>query len=207
MTMPPWLKKARRGEPGGTPRHARRMKISAALLALLGVLVSTRTNAQSLWPVSFEIGMGVGKASTSGEYRRNTNGNTLDALSALRLRTMSHGAVVASLGFGLQGTGGVTTICLPRSTGAGCIPKFPQFTAFSALVGWETRHANLRVLGGPALVRGDSSSTNAWMGRIDLATPPVLRLSLLAFFRAAVVPYYEGDSFRFQSMGIGLRLR
>ena len=181
-------------------------RLTAVLLAVF-LTCAPSAHAQSLWPVSFQAGLGVGKGSTSGEYHNNSDGITGDLLLGIRARPLLRGGLAFALGIGMQGSGAIASICIARASGTGCIPGFPQFMVVSALGGWETARANLRVLAGPATVRGNASFAAAWLGRIDLATPPVSRIALTASFRGLIVPDYRGDSFRLRSMGLGIRIR
>ena len=178
-------------------------RLAGTTIVMIVLRVSSG-GAQSLWPVSLEASIGDGKSTTSGEYRGQGGGNTFDLVAGFRFKSL------------LGGGGAVTDICIPASTGTGCIPRFPEFTFYSGLIGWETHGSYVRVLAGPAvahaagrdqlLVRYDESVL-AWVGRVDFATPAIMHISAIAFFRGAHVPEFRGNSFRFQSMGIGLRLR
>ena len=188
----------------------------AAITIAMILFRTSSVGAQSLWPVSLEASIGDGKSTTSGEYHGHGNGNTLDLVAGLRFKSLFGGGLTAALGIGTHGTGAVADICLPPTTGTGCIPRLPQFTVYSGLLGWETHGSYVRVLAGPAvahaagrdqlLVRYDESVL-AWVGRVDFATPAIMHISAIAFFRAAHVPEFRGDSFRLQSIGLGLRLR
>lgn len=126
-------------------------------------------------------------------------------LTALRLRPLAKGALIAAMGAGIQGTGPITSDCVPHPSG-GCVPWFPDFNVFSAAAGWETSGGTLRGLVGPAAVHADAMAA-AVIGRVDLSAPLLGRLWFLASARGLYVPNYAGDSFRLGNAGIGVRIR
>lgn len=176
---------------------------STLATAALIMSATSAAAAQELWPISVEATLGAGVGMTDGEYRSNESGITGDLLVAYRMRPALGGALVAAATAGMQGAGVHTSDCLPASDG-GCIPSFPNFPIFAALIGWETRTAHFRALTGPAYVDPGSFG---WQARLDLARPLFWRLSFVLAGRAMLVPDHEGDAFQLLSAGAGLRLR
>jgi hypothetical protein len=73
--------------------------------------------------------------------------------------------------------------------------------------GWESRSSVLRVLAGPSLVRAESEHAPGFSGRGDLSLPLAWRISAAASVSTPVVPSWNGDLFRYWTLGVGLRLR
>lgn len=161
--------------------------------------------AQAPGRLSLDISVGRGFGSTEGVYRDNHSGLAADLLAAVRLRPLASGGVVAALGAGVQGTGPITSICIPHPSG-GCVPSFPEFRVFSGAVGWEMSGGRVRGLVGPAAVHADATAA-AVFGRVDIAAPLVGRVWFLVSARAVLVPDYRDDSFRLGTVGIGVRIR
>ena len=180
--------------------HELRSTLAAAALIMSA---TSGADAQELWPTSVEATLGVGVGMTDGEYKSNESGITGDVLVAYRMQPALGGALVAAAAAGIQGVGPHTDDCRLGRDGE-CIPSFPEFAIYSALIGWETRTAHFRALTGPAYIDPGSFG---WQARLDLARPLFWRLSFVLSGRAVLVPDHDGDAFQLLSTGAGLRLR
>ena len=180
-------------------------------LLLLGVAVAVPVEAigQERWPATLEVVVGLGVGHTSGEYRENNTGVTAEFLVGHRIGHTERGHYFAALTVGGQGSGTVTSDCLPADRG-GCVPSFPSFESVGVLAGWEHGSTRYRALTGPSAVRahGDwDTIVLGWVGRLDAVVPLTGRLSVLGSFRVLTIPDYSGDSFAWASFVAGLRLR
>jgi hypothetical protein len=146
--------------------------------------------------------------SHGGMYRGN-GGVGLDLLGAFRFRESSSGAWMAAAGAGFHQMIGGDAICFPLKTGTGCAPDLPSLSSWTALAGWESRHAGqagLRLLVGPALYSGGGSANVGATMRADLATPTLFHVALTATGRGSLVSL-PGGATSLWAMGIGVRLR
>jgi hypothetical protein len=182
-----------------------RLPVLTAAAVILTLLLPRSGWSQERWPVSVELGMGVGTGSTSGIYKANEDGVSVDALVAVRLRDVRQGGLVAAGGIGLQGAGPFYGDC-PRKPDGSCLETFPQFAVASAMLGWETSSTAFRLLAGPAyVVSGDGAL--ALQARADAFLPLLGRLGIGLSGRVAVIPDYDGDAYRIFSGQVGLRVR
>lgn len=176
----------------------------AVLLIALSLVAPGAVHGQGAWPVSLEASLGRGSGSTSGEYRSNDAGLVGDLLAAVDIVPIPAGRLVYAMSIGVQGTGAVTSNCIPAS-GGGCVPGFPEFTLIGALGGWETSNRVLRLLAGPTYVATDGAF--GWQARASVFLPPLSHVSLGLLLRGAIIPDYDGATFRLIAGGITLRLR
>lgn len=150
------------------------------------------------WPaVSLDATAGLGASSGGGNFR-SRGAVALDALFGIRLRPAAGSGLLAGLSAGLQGPIHGGDDCLIAPGGGGCVPHFPLFYSAGALVGWEragARGPSVRVLAGPAYYRADEGGRAlALQGRLDLATPALFHIALVASLRGAVLPDFRGDA-------------
>jgi hypothetical protein len=103
-------------------------------------------------------------------------------------------------------TSGVRIAC-DLVPGGSCTPNFPTFWMVSALLGWETQSANVRVLVGPALAISDSKEVGAAQARLEIAKPLSPHFALLVSGRVAYIPDHNDSSFTLGAVGVGFRLR
>lgn len=174
----------------------------AKAILLLVVCVSS-VAAQAPAPISLEASLGLGEGSTAGFYHNETGAITVDLLVAARVRSLQDGGLVVAVGAGIQGSGNTELACM---LDAPCEATFPEFSIFSASVGWESPGGGVRGLVGPAAAHAEDTAL-AWMARIDLGKRVIGRLWLLASARGFLVPDYRGDEFRLGSLGVGVRIR
>lgn len=197
-----------------TTRAARAASILSVLAGAPAVI-----HAQQLRPVSVDVTVGAGGGVGGGE-RAERGGAALETLVGVRVRALSRGALMAGVSAGFQGPLGGSDVCHLGSRGQ-CLDDFPMLGYVAVLGGWEgarttgpLRGATARVLGGPAFVHveGDDAAapqgnTVAAQGRLDLATPPLGPVALVASFRGAVVPRFHGQALGIWGYALGVRLR
>lgn len=183
-------------------------RIVIALALLATSVAAPRAGAQSPYLVSVEANLGAG-VGRGGEYEDRA-GVALDALATIPLRAQWQGTLVAGLGVSALFPVGGTDDCV-IGTGGRCIPTFPMMLPVAALIGWEPPGGVVRALAGPAFVYleqgGRADRTSGLMGRVDVASPSVLRVSAIVSLRGLVLPSYRGDLLRVGSLGVGLRVR
>jgi hypothetical protein len=172
--------------------------------------------AQGPRALSLDATLGGGYGFGGGElYPRG--GVALDALIGLRIRASGRSALLAGISAGVQGTLNFGDVCNHGSRGQ-CLDDFPALIPVAALAGWEGRTgtgtspgATLRVLVGPSYVRFDGEAQRGRaagaQGRVDLATPPLGPVALVASLRGNVVPRFRDQTFGTWAAGLGLRLR
>ena len=182
-------------------------KTSARLVACFGVIavaVHTPCAAQQRGSLSLELNAGASFGDSSVPHGPS-RGLSADALLGLRLgNSQSGGFVVAMSGSGQ--TSGVRIAC-DLVPGGSCTPNFPTFWMVSALLGWETQSANVRVLVGPALAISDSKEVGAAQARLEIAKPLSPHFALLVSGRVAYIPDHNDSSFTLGAVGVGFRLR
>ena len=175
--------------------------------------------AQGPPALSLDATVGGGYGFGGGElYTRG--GVALDALIGLRIRASGRSALLAGVSAGFQGPLAFGDVCHFGSRGQ-CLENFPILMPVAALAGWEGRTgtgtspgATLRVLVGPSYVRfdgddraGHRGGAAGAQGRVDLATPPLGPVALVASLRGNVVPRFRDQTFAAWAAGLGLRLR
>jgi hypothetical protein len=176
------------------------------LPTLLGV---SSTHAQQKPPLSLDASVGWGTGYTSGRYlepgSRHGDG---DAVLAWRLRPAWSGTFVVAASASAPCFFGCTSLlllCVP-TTPDDCMPGIPHFKLATALAGWESENAVLRILTGPAYVRDDGVSAAGWQGRLDLAPFSVGPMALVASGRATLVPNFHDNAFQLLALSLGLRI-
>lgn len=198
------------------PTGGSRLRVAVGLVAGVAFFSAATVHGQDRWPVSLEVNAGPSYGWQDGGYRgKRMEGLGAEILGAVRAAHVGASGLIAALSYGVQGGGDCDAICIPAPDG-GCVPCFPEFSVLAVGVGIETANAGFRVLAGPAYVSGSTdrtrldrggSSTAGVQARLDWALPAVAHVSLCASLRAVLVPDYTGDSFRFLTGGLGLRLR
>jgi hypothetical protein len=177
---------------------------STTTATLLAACLVSPSASQVLRPASVEVNAGPTFGGSTGHYFTGT-GLSLDALVALRPGVQRGGGFVLAVS-GSAHALGVRVEC-DAVPGVPCAQNFPEFWLVSALAGWQTRNGGARILIGPAVVGAESHQAGAAQARLELATPLLRQLSLLASARMAYIPSYRGEAFRLGAVGIGLRLR
>ena len=194
--------------------------IAALCYALVTAgLTTTLASAQNR-PARFKVDVGIGLGHTSGGTEQEVViAAAFNAVAALRLRTFSHGALVAAIAQTRHAPLDFGTSCtVPIDGPPGCLPHYPIFDASAALLGWETASAgsgrSARVLLGPARVRmrhhGDLrliNTLNGLQGRADIAAMPSRHLGVLAWLQAASPSPFRNRSYLLLNAGFGLRVQ
>ena len=179
-----------------------------ALLIACVLARPTSAGAQRRPLLSLDASAGVGTGA-GGKFRDPT-GFALDALAAMRVRPAPAGAIVAGFAAAMQGMPSSGDDCLLTPSGE-CVPDFPLFYSAAALLGWEVAGVSgpsLRLLGGPAYYRADEGGAAFGLqGRLDVATPALLRVALVVSVRGTVLPNFRGDALGLAAAGLGVRLQ
>jgi hypothetical protein len=194
--------------------------IAVLCLALLSAGASIATASAQNRPARFKVDGGVGLGHTSGGTENEVKiAVAFSAVAAVRLRTFSHGALVAALAVTRHAPLDFGTSCTTLINGPpGCLPHYPIVDATAALLGWETtgdgNGGSARVSLGPARVRtrkhGDLRLINTFngvQGRADIAAMPSRHLGFLAWLQAASPAPFRNRSYMLLNGGFGLRVQ
>lgn len=180
----------------------------AGIVLLLAATLAPPAIAQH--PPSFfmEASVGVGLGS-GGDYEERA-GHAADLMLGMRLRETAAGTVVGAVTVGLNGAMASDLVCRIRAGGE-CAPAFPLLLSAGALAGLERRSghsAAARVLAGPAYYSAvDGGEAFGLQGRVDVASPPLLRTALVASLRSILLPSLDGETLRVTALGVGLRIQ
>ena len=186
-----------------------------ASLALAGsVIRHGRVGAQAGPTIAVDLTLGLSSGSGGCPARIRT-GLAADAFIASPVKRLARGALLGGMAAGLQGPVQIlgTDACYfyEPSDPSPCDPKFPIFYSAVALAGWAAggpQTGTVRALAGPGyFVEPDAASTLGLQTRVDLATPSVLHLALVASARGAILPRYQGRTLRLAAFGLGLRIQ
>lgn len=183
-----------------------------ASLAIAGcVLPHRRVDAQERAALDLTLGLSTG---SGGGPARGRSGLSADVVVAGPVKRPARGALLGGVALGVQGPIRIlgSDVCdYGPGEAAPCDPQFPIFFSAAALAGWEVggrRTGTLRALAGPGyFVEPDSASTLGLQARVDVATPRVLHLALVASARGAILPRYQGRTLRLGAVGVGLRIQ
>jgi hypothetical protein len=188
------------------------MPSRSALVALvsLGLTTAPALAQGTLRPASVDVGVGVGFG-RGGGLRHARDGVAASALVAWRVRALSAGAMLVGLGGSAQAPTDGSDDCL-LAPGGGCVPNYPGLQSVGALGGWGAgrgrRGSAVRALAGPAVFRSDERATALGLqARVDVATPSVAHLALVAWGQAALVPRLRSEAYRLGAVGLGLRVQ
>jgi hypothetical protein len=183
---------------------------TVALALLLAGASATDARAQPEGPSpSVDLGVGV-SVGRGGGVRHHRGGLAASALFARRVRPVRPGALVAGLGATAQVVGPHGDDCL-IVPGGGCAPDYPGIISLAALGGWVssqgTRAVAVRVMAGPAVFHsGEGATALGGQARLDIATPTVLHVALVAWVQGSLIPRMRGETYRTGVLGIGVRL-
>lgn len=177
-----------------------------AFLALSGAAIASPTRLaaqQNSVQLSFDATIGRSFGRGGGE-RANRDGPALDALLAWRARGRGlHG--VFGFGTGVQGRrDSENCLALP---GTNCVPDYPRVFTLALLVGLEQRGriGAARMLVGPTHYRIDGGgSALGGQARLELVSPSVHRIAVVASARGGMVWHLDRQDFRMGAVGIGL---
>ena len=154
--------------------------------------------------VAFNTGRGGGLLSAR-------DGMAASAVMAWHARTLATGAFTVAAAATVRGTLSGSDDCLITAQGD-CAADYPAFQTLSLLGGWavgtERGSAGMRLLLGPAAARSSAGGIGMGLqGRVDAVTPAISRVALLGWVQATNVPKLRGESYRFASVGAGIRIR
>ena len=184
------------------------MKILSLLTVTACLIGSAKPSpAQQPWPISLEavIGGTVGRSDNESAFCGDRAGPFFDILASGRLHPADRGGLVVALNATGHFINTYQIGCGFEEPSQENLDYFPGQGGFFGLAGWENRSTRLRVVTGPGAV--GYQDTFAWIARVDVATPPAQHLSVIATLSAMMVPNWEGDSFSYFGLGIGLRIR
>ena len=181
------------------------MKLLSCLAAFALLLCGPASSQLAAQAASIEASMGIGTGLGGPEARHRT-GMAMDALVGVRVRDLSHGALVAGLAIGAQGAASRTDDCI-LTPGGGCLPSFPFLVWVGPLAGWQSPRGRLRVLAGAASFQADEGGSTAGItARADAAVRALPHLAPVVSVRGAILPSYQGDMIGLLSVGVGLRI-
>jgi hypothetical protein len=182
------------------------MKAAVVVSTFIFLLCPADARGQERLRVFLESNVGLATGRTAGEYLDNETGIAADLVIGGRI--WADRAWIAAVSLSAQGGGPHDDECIPASKG-GCVKSFPSFVMIGLPFGYETpAAAALRFSASPVLVRPNFDNwTFGFQGRIDGAAAVLWRISIIASGRVALIPSYEGNSFRLYAFGLGLRLR
>lgn len=187
-----------------------RRSIGGALGVLAcSTLFAVAARAQSGHSVFVEATLGANVGQGGGQLRNRT-GIAADALVGVRLSQALRGKGAIGLGMGWQGAMAGADDC-PLATWGGCLGDFPKFFSLAALAGAELGRAHgatVRLLAGPAYFREDEGeSALGGQARLDLSTPALYHVAIVASARVSVLPSFHGNAYSLAAFGLGLRVR
>ena len=176
-------------------------------------------SAQAPRALTLDASVGASRG-VGGEEFRGRGGVAVDGLLARALRRAPGGVLIAGLGASFQGMPSSDDICITGSRGQ-CLSDFPLISTLGVLAGWEGRRGTGRVTGmtarllaGPAYVQlddydstGQRGSTAGLQARLDLATPHLGPVALVASLRGTAIPRFQGETYGVWAAGVGVRIR
>jgi hypothetical protein len=184
-------------------------KIAILLAAAFVGAAPTAAAAQQAFGPALDVSAGV-FAGGGGTFAIR-GGPAADAVLALPLGRTSAGTMVAGLTGGISGVvpgGDLECINGPDDK---CLPDYPTFTTLGAVAGIQRGFGSglsARALAGPAYYRAeDGPDVFGLQGRLDVAKPLALRVSLVGSLRGAVLPGYQDETLSFAAFGLGLRIQ
>ena len=171
------------------------------------LVASTRAHAQT---AAVDLGVGAGQGYEGGFY----NARSGVAASVSIINRMHPGSIGA---FVVGAVGGVQTVihfaddCLLTPSG-GCAPNYPSMQVVSAVGGWEAGggpgRPSVRAMVGPSIVHSSTNGTTVGgQTRVDVSTPPLVRVALILWRHDVIAPRLQGARYRLSSWGVGLRVR
>ena len=146
-----------------------------------------------------------------GEVFSSQGGLALDAVAALRVRTLSRGAVIVGVGAAAEGRFPHGDACYRYFEGSEC-KQYPSFSSLMLLGGLEGGvGATARALAGPAVFRSVSGSRRGdavgLEGRVDLSTAPFIHVSFVLSASGAFIPNFHAHKYRTGAIGVGVRFQ
>ncbi|HEU0301202.1 MAG TPA: hypothetical protein VFR37_17185 [Longimicrobium sp.] len=171
-----------------------------------GAMLPARADAQGAG-TSFETSLGFSAGGGGGYSERD--GIALDLLLAKQVRAAPAGTLVAAITAGVHGPIAGDLDCISTPAGL-CAPGFPVFISAGVMGGVQlgsAARANARLLAGPAVFAAEEGGTLGLQGRLDLATPALFHVSLVAALQGAVLPRFQGETLTSRSISLGLRIQ
>lgn len=184
-----------------------RILATASLLACASAISVDAAAQQSFGP-SIEASFGVSTGG-GGVFIERT-GVALDGVVAVPLRQAGRGAIVAALTASGNGKPTSELVCVD-GPGDACIGSYPSFFGAALVLGVQQplgRSASARILAGPGYYQAvDGADTWGMQGRVDVARPVAAHAAAVVSLRGSVLPSYEGETLRFASLALGLRIQ
>lgn len=182
--------------------------IAAATLLL--ATAAPLTAQPHMQPAGLDLGVAF-NTGRGGGFVSARDGVAASAVMAWNAHTLAIGALTLAAAATVRGTVGGSDDCLITPQGD-CAHDYPAFQTLSLLGGWavgtERGSAGMRILLGPAAARSSDGGIGMGLqGRIDAVTPAISRVALLGWVQATNVPRLRGESYRFASVGAGIRIR
>ena len=185
----------------------RSLIVRALLCVAMPVAVAS---AQGRSPLTLDIAAQAWTGRAQGEVFSSQGGLALDAVVALRARTLSRGAFIVGAGAAAEGRFPHGDVCRRFLEGSEC-KEYPSFSSLMLLGGLEGFGGTVRALVGPAVFRSESGSRRGdaagLEGRVDLATPPFIHVSFVLSARGAFIPNFHAHKYRTGAMGVGVRFQ
>lgn len=182
--------------------------LAAALLLACATALPADAAAQQSFGPSIEATVGLSTGGGGAFIERG--GAAVDAVLAVPLARTSAGTFVAGLTASGNGKATSELVCVDGPGGV-CIGSYPTFLSLGVVGGVQQplgRNASARVLAGPAYYQAvDGPDTWGLQGRVDVARPFAPRAAAVLSLRGSVLPSYEGETLRFASVALGLRLQ
>lgn len=178
------------------------LRLAAGALAVLFV---TPLHAQQTASIFVQATLGIG-TSAGGDYVERDE-NTAEVMLGGRAPKRT-GPIAFGMALGGNFVYGSDLTCRVGSNG-GCVPGMPRFGYVALLTGLDAhgRAGGIDVMAGPALLMASSATRIGAQARVDLTSPSVLHLSIVASPRLLLVPNLAGATLTLRSFSIGLRLR
>ena len=182
------------------------------MAVIVAALFSVSLPAQSAPPrVKLDLDVGLG-GTRSSDARDVPSAVGLGAVLATKLRADTNSRLVGGLEVHAHVPLDYGTSCILQPDTNGCVPVYPQFISFAALVGWETgsrrKAGGARFLFGPAVVRTDENSTLPGLqARIDVSALQGQHAGVRLWFRGAAASPFRDERFLMLMVGVGLRFQ
>jgi hypothetical protein len=181
----------------------------AALAVACAAVAPTTAPAQQAFGPSADVsaGMFVGGGGTFAER----GGPALDGIVALPLGLMRSGTLVAGVTGGISGPLMIGDLICRAGPDDTCISNYPTFVTVGAVAGVQRAIGaglSARAMAGPAYFQAaDGDDTFGVQGRLDVAKPLIFRTALVASLRGSLLPDYQGETLRYATFGLGLRIQ
>jgi hypothetical protein len=184
------------------------MTIQRTLTALF-VACAAPVAAAAQQPFGPSIEASFGVSTGGGGVFIERTGVAVDGVIAVPLGQAGRGTIVAALTASGNGKATSELVCMDTPNGV-CVGSYPTFFGAALVAGVQQplgRNASARILAGPGYYQAvDGPDTWGLQGRVDLARPVAAHAAAVFSLRGSVLPSYEGETLRFASLALGLRL-